>query len=189
MKTLLNLLPEEKKDALQARLRSRFLLWQLFLLFLLEVFYLVILVSLYLILNFELKSLDAITTQTNTVSESGSGTLATFENEFKETNQSVAVIGAIDRSHLYFSEVFRLIDPLVPNGIVVSRVTTKEYTVSLFGRASTRETLLLFDEELKAEGRCLSDVSIPIQNLFTQKDIDFQVDFQIKPDCLRRKTL
>ncbi len=188
MKTLLNLLPEEKKESIQGRLRSRFLLWQLFLLFLLEIFYLVILISIYLILDFQLRGLNEVTENTM-FSQSEATRLNTYEQEFKMANNTVDVIGKIDRSHLYFSEVFLLIDALVPDGIVVNRLATKDYVISLYGRAAKREQLLLFDEKLKNSGKCITNVTIPIQNLFSQEDIDFQVDFTIAPECLRKSAL
>ncbi len=189
MKTLLNLLPEGKKESIQGRLRSRFLLWQLFLLFLLEIFYLTILICTYLVLEFQLRSLSAIENDTLASSQSEVTRLNAYEKKFDETNQIVNVIGAIDRSHHYFSKVFLLIDPLLPDGIAITHLATKEYTVSLSGRAQTREQLLQLDENLKNMGSCIENVMVPLQNLFSQEDIDFQVDFTIKPDCLRKDAL
>lgn len=189
MKTLLNLLPEEKKESIQGRLRSRFLLWQLFLLFLLEIFYLTILICTYLVLDFQLRSLSAIENDTLSSSQGEVARLNVYEKKFDETNKKVSVIGNIDRSHLYFSKVFLLIDPLLPEGITITRLMTKEYTVSLSGRAQTREQLLRLDENLKNAGTCIENVVVPLQNLFSQENIDFQVDFTIQSACLRKDTL
>lgn len=188
MKTLLNLLPEEKKESTQGRLRLRFLLWQLFLLFVLEIFYLSILIGTYLVLDFQLRSLNAIKSNA-TVSQEETTRLHTYESKFKDINKTVEVVSSIDRFHLYFSQVFVLIDTLVPEGVVVDHLITTEYTVSLFGKAVTRERMLEFDENLKGASECITDVDIPIQNLFSQEDIDFQVDFTLKPECLRKSTL
>jgi hypothetical protein len=189
MKTLLNLLPEEKKDLVQSRLRSRFLLWQLFLLFLLEVFYFLALVSMYLILNFQLGSLQTLTENADFSSQGEEKRLNTYEEKFQEMNKKVDLVGSVDRSHVYFSQVFRLLDALTPNGIVVDHLSTKDYTVSLFGRADKREDLLLFDERLKGAPECVTDVNIPLSNLFSQEKIDFQVDFTITPTCLKQDPL
>lgn len=186
MKILLNLLPEEKKDAVQGHLRSRFLLWQLFLLFLLQIFYLTIIMCTYLILEYQLRSLGATEKGMMLASQEAVQQLDTYEAKFDAMNKQVKVLGAIDHAHMYFSRVFVLIDPLLPDGITVVNLTTKEYTVSLFGRAGTREQLLQFDENLKGAGQCLKKVVMPIQNLFSQKDIDFQVDVTFAPECLRK---
>lgn len=189
MKTLLNLLPEEKKESVQNRLRSRFLLWQLFLLFLLEIFYLTVLVSIYLILNYQLQSLEKIAEDATSSSQGEEQRLDTYEMKFQEVNKSVDMIGAVNRSHVYFSRVFTLLDALLPQGIVIDHFSTKDYTVSLFGRADKREDLLLLDKRLKQSGECIGNVNIPLSNLFSQEKIDFQIDFTIAPECLRTDPL
>lgn len=185
MKTLLNLLPEGKKETIQNRLRARFLLWQLFLVFVLTVFYLSVLVSIYLILDFQLKSLEEINQNTALSSRSEEKRLNEYEKKFQDTNSKVDVVERIDRSHLYFSAIFKLLDTLTPPGIVVNQLSTDEYTVSLSGKAAKREDLILFDKQLKEEGACITNVDIPVSNLFSQEDIDFQLDFSVKPECLK----
>lgn len=189
MKTLLNLLPEGKKESIQGRLRSRFLLWQLFLLFLLEIFYLAVLICTYLILDFQLRGLTDIGGETTASSQSELIRLNTYEKKFDENNRRVKVVGSIDAFHLYFSKVLTLIDPLLPEGVTVTHLATKEYAVSLSGRAETREQLLQLDENLKNSGRCIEKVTIPLQNLFSQENIDFQVDFTVASECLKKDTL
>lgn len=185
MKTLLNLLPEEKKDDIQNRLRSRFLLWQLFLVFVLEIFYFSMLIGTYFILDFQLKSLQGIGQNTVLSSRAEDKRLSEYEKKFQDTNAEIEVTNRIDRSHLYFSNILMLLDTLVPAGITISQMKTNEYVVSLSGRAAKRDDLLLFDKQLKAEEKCVTDVNIPVSNLFSQEKIDFQIDFSVKPECLR----
>ncbi len=185
MKTLLNLLPEEKKDDIQNRLRSRFLLWQLFLVFVLEVFYFSMLIGTYFILDFQLKSLQGIGQNSVLSSRAEDKRLSEYEKKFQDTNTQIEVTNRIDRSHLYFSNILTLLDTLVPAGITINQMKTNEYVVSLSGRAAKRDDLLLFDKQLKAEEKCVTDVNIPVSNLFSQENIDFQIDFSVKPECLR----
>lgn len=185
MKTLLNLLPEEKKDDIQNRLRSRFLLWQLFLVFVLEIFYFSMLIGTYFILDFQLKSLEGIGQNSVLSSRAEDKRLSEYEKKFQDTNTEIEVVNRIDRSHLYFSNILTLLDTLVPAGITISQMKTNEYVVSLSGRAAKRDDLLLFDKQLKAEEKCVTDVNIPVSNLFSQEKIDFQIDFSVKPECLR----
>lgn len=185
MKTLLNLLPEEKKEYIEKHLHFRFLLWQLFLLFVLEVFCLSIFISIYLILDFQHKSLQAIGESSAITPQTEVRKLNEYEKKFQETNSLVEVVGKMERSHLYFSRVFTLLDGLLPDGILIERLETREYTVSLSGKAAKREDLLLFDKKLKDATECIANVNIPVSNLFSQKDIDFQIDFSVVPECLR----
>lgn len=189
MKTLLNLLPEGKKELVQSRLRSRFLLWQLFLFFLLEIFYLTILVSIFLILDFQLQGLQKIAEDSVRSSQGEERQLDAYEKKFAETNKAVDLIGSVDRSHLYFSQVFVLLDMLLPSGVTVSSLSTKDYTVSLSGRAEKREDLLLLEDKMKKAEECISSVNIPLSNLFSQEKIDFQMDFTVTPECLRKDSL
>lgn len=185
MKTLLNLLPEEKKDAIQKRLRYRFLLWQLFLLFVLVVFYFGILISIYFILNFQVKSLQNIQ-DTVSPSYTEGNRLNEYQKKFKETNTMVAVVEKIDASHVYFSHLLTLLDRLLPQGIVIGGLKTEELKITLSGKAAKREDLLLLDQKLKEAHQCITDIDIPVSNLFSQENIDFQVDFSIVPECLKK---
>lgn len=187
MKILLNLLPEEKKEAAQKRLLSRFLLWQLFLAFLLEMFYLSILVGIFLILDFQLQNYQAIGTAYDaSSSHSQEKKLSEYEKKFRDTNEAVEVIGTIDRSHLHFAGIFSLLDGLLPKGITIAHLSTKDYAVMLSGKAAKREDLLALDERLKGS-ECIESVNIPISNLFSQENVEFQIDFDAKPECLRKK--
>ncbi|MFZ2299948.1 MAG: PilN domain-containing protein [Candidatus Moraniibacteriota bacterium] len=187
MKTLLNLLPEANKNAIQRKLHFRFFLWQLFLIFVLEVFYVSILVSVYFILDFQLQSLQATGRQYDTV-HSEQKQLDEYQAKFKDTNSVVDVVGKIERGHFSFAQIFMLLDSIVPDGVVVDRLTTKNYTVMLAGQAATRDALLAFDARLK-ESACVQDVNVPISNLFSQENVDFQIDFGIKKECLQKNSL
>lgn len=187
MKILLNLLPEAKKKDIQRKLHFHFFLWQLFLVFALELFYISILISIYFILNFQLQSLEEAGRQYDAV-YSEQKTLDMYQKKFKETNAVTEVIGRIERNHFAFSEVFLLLDGIVPENIVIKSLTTKEYTVMLAGQAATRDDLLAFDARLKA-AECVKNVNVPLSNLFSQEDIDFQIDFEIKKECLQKNTL
>lgn len=187
MKTLLNLLPEENKNNIQRRLHFRFFLWQLFLVFLLEVFYLGILVSIYFILDFQLQGLQAIGQQYDTA-HAEQKTLDAYQKQFKETNGAVDIIGVIERDHLSFAQIFVLLDAVMPENVVVDRLTTKNYTVMLTGQAATRDDLLMLDARLK-EAACAENVNVPLSNLFSQENVDFQIDFGIKKECLMNNSL
>lgn len=183
MKILLNLLPEENKKDIQRKLHFRFFLWQVFILFALEMFYASMLVSTYVILDFQLQNLKETGRQNDKGYEEQT-TLDMYQKKFKDTNVSAEIIGKIQKNHLSFTQVFLLLDTLLPKGIIVDHLTTKDYTVLLTGKAVTRDDLLAFDARLK-ESTCIENVNVPISNLFSQENIDFQVDFGIKKECLK----
>jgi len=187
MKTLLNLLPEENKKSVQRKLHFRFFLWQLFLVCALEIFYLSILMSIYLILDFQLQSLQAIEQQYD-AAYTEQKTLDVYQKKFKDTNAAVAMVSRIEGSHFSFTQVFLLLDTVLPEGVAVDRLTTKNYTVMLSGRAAVRDDILALEASLKGAA-CVKNVNVPISNFFSQKNIDFQIDFKMQKECLQNHTL
>ncbi|OGI15491.1 MAG: hypothetical protein A3E38_02660 [Candidatus Moranbacteria bacterium RIFCSPHIGHO2_12_FULL_54_9] len=187
MKTLLNLLPEEKKADIRRKLHFRFFLWQLFLAFALEIFYMSMLIGIYFILNFQLQSLQTIEQQYDTA-YAQQKQLDTYQQQFRDTNAAVDEIGRIERNHFSFTQIFRLLDTTLPAGIAIERLSTKDYTVTLFGQAATRDDLLAFDGYLK-EAACVKTVNVPLSNLFSQDNVEFQIDFEIQQECLKKNDL
>jgi Tfp pilus assembly protein PilN len=184
MKTLLNLLPEENKKNIQRKTHFRFFLWQLFLLFALEIFYVSILVSIYFVLDSQLQNLQAVGQQNEKI-RLEQIQLNEYQKKFKEINVTTEAIGKIQDNHFTFTQVFYLLDTLLPERITIDYLTTKNYTVLLTGKAVKRDDLLEFDAKLK-ESPCVENVNVPISNLFSQENIDFQVDFGIKKECLKK---
>jgi Tfp pilus assembly protein PilN len=173
MRILLNLLPSEKKEALTSRFRYRFFLWQTALVFCLELYYVAVLGGIYFISNYNVSiAREALVAfdQYNVEARK----LVSFQDKFKETNTLIDTIARYERLHLHWNELLFLLNRLTPEGVVITGLTTKEYTVSIAGEAATRELFLVFEKALK-EDECVSDVRVPISNLFTQKEVDFQI--------------
>lgn len=187
MKTLLNLLPEPIKKKIQSRLHFRFFLWQLFLVFSLEISYLIILLSIYFTLNYQLETLQKTGEQQN-VAYTEQKTLDVYQQKFKEMNATLEEVGRIEQQHLSFARILVLLDRIVPERVALEHLKTKEYTVILSGQAVTRDDLLAFDARLK-ESECIKNVNIPISNLFSQDNVEFQIDFEMKTECLKHTSL
>ena len=54
------------------------------------------------------------------------------------------------------------------------------------GLADTREDLIFLKEKLGEDG-CFSDIDLPLSNLVDKNNIEFQIVFKIKSDCLKKK--
>lgn len=187
MKTLLNLLPEKQKKDIQRKLHFRFFLWQLFLVITLEVFYLSMLISIFFILDFQLESLQKLGRQYDSA-YAEQQKLDSYQKKFKETNELVIEVGKIERSHFSFTQIFLLLDSVTPEHVAIERLTTEDYKVMLAGQAATRDDLLALESRLK-ESACVKTVNIPLSNLFSQNNVDFQIDFEIQKECLQKNTL
>jgi len=186
MKILLNLLPEEKKSLIQRRLRTRFLIWQLFLLFIIEVFVLTVMGGIYVVLDGQLKGLQNAGAGLDAASSIQEQKLDEYEAVFRDVNAKADKIGRIRYGHTYFTGVFLVLDAVVPEGISLETLDTKGRTIMLTGQAKTRDSLLAFGDALKGND-CVESANLPISNLFSQTDIEFQLDFVMKENCLHKR--
>ena len=114
--------------------------------------------------------------------------LLRYEQKFIGINEAIGTIGKIQSNHLHFTQLFRILDMTQPKDVFLRQLVTKDRTISLTGTAKTREDLLLFEEQLK-NSACVENVNVPLSNLFSQKDLEFQIDFTITLDCLRKNAL
>lgn len=182
MRILLNLLPEEKQQALSRRFYSRFFLWQTSLILLLVIFYIGVLGGIYFLLNYQVKGAEATLAsieQNNTEAKK----LLQYQETFKQANAKSEDVNTYLREHHQWGNLLELLEKLTPEGVGLVELVTKDYTVSLIGEAKTREQFLAFEAALKA-AECTSDVKVPLSNLFTQTELDFQIDFNMKRECL-----
>lgn len=182
MRILLNLLPEEKKGELARRFYSRFFLWQTSFLFLLTLFYTGVLGSMYFLLNYQERS-AALALESFGQYNAEAKKLTQYQETFKKTNTLTQDVNRYLDRHLSWSNLFLLLHDVTPADVAFTNLVTKDYTTSLIGEAATREAFLNFESSLKASS-CTSDVKVPISNLFTQKEVEFQIDFNIKRECL-----
>lgn len=109
-----------------------------------------------------------------------------MDQDFKEINELVSQIQKIQRNQLYWSDVLMKFNEFVPEDIVIDKVSTKNYGVTVFGISENREALLAFEEKLQNSG-CFDSVSLPLSNLVTKENIDFQIDFNVKKECLKKQ--
>ena len=164
------------------KFRSRFFLWQTTLILLLELYYVAMLGGIYTILKYqENVGREGLSTFEQFSEEAKK--LVAYQEEFKKINMQTDSVSRYQKAHLRWSVLPELLHKLTPDGVVIVRITTKDYTVSIIGQAEIREQFLRFENALKEEG-CVSDVRVPISNLFSQKEVDFQVDFKLKKECL-----
>lgn len=184
MNILLNLLPEERKEILKQNVRSRFVLSQMFFYFFLELFYLAILMGAFFVVKFEQQSF---------VSETESGAeqsdrkkISEIEKSFRETNERTSFVLTMQSEHLRWTKFLLLLQEKFPDGVALSSLSTQDYKVILSGEADIRDHLLLFESRLKSE-HCFENVNVPIANLVSKEDVSFQINFDLKKECIREK--
>jgi Tfp pilus assembly protein PilN len=186
MEIKLNLLSEAKKIEVRRKKRYRLVVWQEILGVSLILFYTGVLFGIDYMLDFQLKNMaDANVSkeQEQTFRE-----IESIEKKFQDVNAKVAITRQFQQEHIVWSNFFTALNRVVPEGIVLEKMGTVDRKISLSGRADTRDKLLSFQESLN-KSECFQNAKIPLEDLFTQEKIDFQMDIEIKQLCLKPKNL
>lgn len=182
MKIELNLIPDQKREEIkQANYFRIFLKWG-FEFFAIFTIFVAILVSINYILKINLSFVGDFS------ANEGSGNkyaeIKTYDSEIKDVNAKISEIEKIQSGQLKWSKFFQKFNGHVDKGIEIESLATKNYTITLAGKSQSRDKLISFKENLEKE-ECFTDVSLPLSNLVAKENIDFQMDFKIKPECLK----
>lgn len=184
MKIYLDLLPQQKKDEINKKKRFRNIL-NAEALFLFPVMILIImLVGTYYLLSLEKGSSSA--EKNLKQSQEKYQQLGNYEAKFNEINELNKKLIKIDSLHLNWSKLFLALSKATPENVYVTNLSTKNYDVYIIGKAKERGDLLKFKEKLEAE-ECFENVNVPLADLVTKKDIDFQIDMIMDETCLKEK--
>lgn len=183
MKIYLDLLPEDRKSELHRNKVFRMTIWQ-------EInflFPLMLLAGVLFGINMllELQREGVITENANVQSKGQYQELNTYENKFKATNEMSANISKLQNRHLRWSDELYRLSSLIPEGVSIENISTKNYKFMVVGMAKTRDDLLDMRDILNSD-KCISDLNIPLSNMVQREDVDFQMDFSIKEECLRK---
>lgn len=187
MKVLLNLLPEEGRVLIRRAYYARAFFWQSLVLFSIMIFYLLMLTGVFFIVR-EDRILSAQAEADRAKSQVELRELESYEAKFREANRLSAQANAFDREHIYWTELMARLDRIVPQNIMITNLTTKNYQIFIAGLAKNRDDFLELEKRLK-EDSCFTDFQAPVNNLFSEKNVIFQIDFSIKSECIQSRTL
>jgi hypothetical protein len=185
MKIGINLLPPNKKEDICNAERFRSVLgWEAVIFFLAILFFGFIFGVNYL-LDFNLRVIAD-----NKVSDSRGSkqyeTIKNYENKFSEINSRITKISNITSGQIYWSTLFSKLGKIIPDNVEISGISTKNFSIFFAGKAKNREDLLLFKNNLIQES-CFENVNLPLSNLVSKEDIVFQIDLEIKEECIKNK--
>ncbi len=183
MNILLNLLPEDKKIFLKEKVRSRFVFSQMLMVLFFHGMYIVVVAGAFFALERDELSFQGTTRQL--ASEESHQELLEIEKKFQEVNKKVEIAIKLNTEHLHFTELLARIDRVLPAGVTLSGVNTKDYVVSIAGKAPERSDMVLLEKNLSEES-CFASVDIPPSVWLSPKDIAFQISFSVKKECLKR---
>jgi len=106
-----------------------------------------------------------------------------YDEQFSLANADIAMIEKINKDQLYWSGLFSKISQATISGISLQNLATKEYAVFLVGKADSRENLVTFKDNLGKDG-CFWEINLPLSDLVSKGNTDFQMDFKIKEECV-----
>ena len=183
MKIKLNLIPPQRKEEIKKaywlRLVSR---WEIEFVLLLLLF-IAVLAS----MNFILKI--NIATETDSVLVVGKDSdkydlISEYDKEIKDISGQVASVKKIQDNQLYWSRLLLKLNEKVFDGLEITDLTTSDYAVVLDGKANTRDDLIAFKDSL-VQDQCFSNVELPLSNLVSKDNVEFQISLAIKKECLK----
>jgi len=184
MKIYLDLLPENRKKAMARKKRFKNIVKQEILFLAPVILFVFILISVNMILGIEKEGLDNTLAIAGT--EGSHQDLKLYEEGFKDINEKVLDINNFQKNHLYWSAVIGILSSVVPNDVYLNELSTKDYQLFLVGKARTREALIEFQDRMD-KSECFENINVPLSNLVAKTDIDFQMDFNVKKECLMEK--
>lgn len=184
MEIKLNIIPEGRKKeiALSGRLQM-ILQWEVGFSIILVIFAMLFFSMYYLL------TLNLAAQQSEVVSGKGKEEfekISKFNDDFKSANKQITINESIQKDQLYWSNLFLKLNDAVPDGVSVARIATKDYQVLLAGTAKTRDDLIAMKDNFSKEG-CFTDINLPLSNLVSKDNIDFQIQFNIKEECVKNK--
>lgn len=182
MKIFLNLLPPERKAQLVKRFYWRYFLGQWFLVFLIALLCLGAMIGFYFQAQAEGNQQEKMKAALLTGEHQQE--YQKYEEKFEESNRAVRSAGAFLTLHTSFSYLLNQIEEALPENTKIDKISTQSYHVFLIGNADTRDTFLRFQDNIK-NNACFENVNTPLSNLFSETNVQFEIDFIVKAECLR----
>jgi hypothetical protein len=183
MKIRINLVPPYKKEEIKKAYQLRTVFrWESELLGV-AVLFIAMLVSMSYVLKINLTAVSSAASMATRNNEQYK-TIEKYDNEVKGMNEFIGNINKIQNSQLYWSKFLLKFNDKVPLGITINKILTNNYSISVLGTADTRDTLISFRENIKNDD-CFTDINLPLADLVSRENVEFQMDFKIKKECLK----
>jgi len=182
-KTMINLLPDEYKNLVEREYQGRILTGMLLFFIITVIISIIFLIPSYFISQIEYSS--ALDRAEKNIPKSEPDSLGTSDI-IKKINNGISLlrISSSDNKVL----VNQLIDSLITKKNSLISIKSINYEmrgetakIDITGVANTRESLLLFVDNLKKE-KNFAEVYSPVSNLVKERNVDFSVQIAISPE-------
>jgi len=181
MKTKLNLIPDYRKEEIrQQNVFLKVMRWNFEFLAVYAIF-----IGMLFVVGYILK-LDL---QTNLI-QLNPNNIARF-NEFKEKDEKIkemnSLIGEIKKvqeGQINWTKFFSKLEELLPDGISLEKISTKDTSIFLAGNSNTSDNLMAFKDKISQDS-CFSNVELPLSYVVARENVDFQITFNFEKNCLK----
>lgn len=184
MKINLNLIPPYRQEEMEAGRRQKVFAWQIVVVFVMAVVFGVVLGSFNYLLGLEAQS--ALESSIPKGQMENSRELEKYDVEFKEANSKIMALEGIQRENIYWSNLLLEFSRIVPSGVSLKSISTKKMQIFISGTAGTRDDLVALKEKLESSS-CFDNVNFPLSNFAAKESIEFQSDFSIRDNCIKKK--
>ncbi len=181
MNIKLNLLPQKRKRNLDQKKKFHFVVWQeIWLIFVLVVFWGTIL-GLKITLNIQLNSLNEIASIEGNQKEYEK--LAQYEKTFNQVNNHLKKIEKIQRNNIVWGKSLRELSQIIPEKVFLKSLESDELLLFAKGTAVSRGDLVALKNNIE-KSNCFSRPDIPLSDIVAKNNIEFELKFEVKKDCL-----
>jgi len=181
MKTHIDLLPESRKMLMAKKKRFKEILKQEILFIFPILIFILMLVGINLIITVQNSGID----ESHRISSSQDNykDLKLYEDQTKNINKKSLIIRNFKENHFKWSDVIIEVGESFSDKITLSDFSTKDYQIFLVGKADERDALIELRDKISMSD-CFENVNVPLSNLVVKDNIDFQMDFYVKKECL-----
>jgi len=109
-----------------------------------------------------------------------------YDAEIKDVNALLASDDKIQQGQFYWTKILVKLSNAYVKGVSIDQLATKNYTLYLVGMADNRDNLLKLKSNFENDG-CFSSIDLPLSDLVSKENINFQMDLNIKTECLKTK--
>ncbi len=182
MKIKLNLLSAHTKESIQESRKMRIILKLGLEIFGILVVFFVLLLNINYILKTELRSV--LNNYKKNELESKYADIEKYNSKVAQLNSKITNIENIQKEQIYWSKLFLKLNDILTPEIILSNLSSRDFTIFLVGKSKTRDSLVSLNERLEKE-ECFLNVKLPLSNLVSKDNVDFQIEFDVKEECVK----
>lgn len=169
---------------MEADRRRKIFIWQIVAVFIMAMVLGAILGSFNYMLGLELKSVLQAAVPKDQIKDSQE--LEKYDQEFKDVNAEITALEKIQNENIYWSNLFLKLNEVVPGGISLRSVSTKKMQIFISGTGGSRDDLVALKDKME-NSACFENVNFPLSNFAAKENIEFQSNFIIKDNCIKKK--